>query len=119
MSAPEDRGPALAPVEDREPGGSGVRRWILAFFCLAVTVAGCMFTYKLFAFLKTIRRDELAGFAFDPIVIYAIVTIGFLCLLAWAFLTGQFRDIERPKYEMLERFEQQERDERAARRATR
>jgi hypothetical protein len=73
-----------------------------------------MFIYKLFAFLKTIKRDELAGFAFDPIIIYALVAMGFLCLLAWAFLTGQFRDIERPKYEMLERFEEQERAEREA-----
>ena len=91
------------------------RRGIMVFFCLAITAAGCMFIYKLFAFLKTIRRDELAGFAFDPIIIYGIVAMGFLCLLAWAFLTGQFKDIERPKYEMLERFEEQEKAERLAR----
>ena len=90
---------------------SGSRRWILGFFIMAVTVAGCMFTYKLFAFLKTIKRDELAGFAFDPIVIYALVALGFLCLLGWAFMSGQFHDIERPKYEMLERFAEQERAE--------
>lgn len=95
--------------------GTGVRRLVLSFFALAVTVAGCMFTYKLFAFLKTIRRDELAGFAFDPILVYGIVAMGFLCLLVWAFLTGQFRDIERPKHEMLERFAEQERAERAQR----
>ena len=39
-------------------------------------------------------------------------SMGFLFLLAWAFLTGQFKDIERPKYEMLERFAEQERAER-------
>ena len=104
------------PTED---GARGSRRLVLSFFCLAVTIAGCMFTYKLFAFLKTIRRDELAGFAFDPIVIYGVVTVGFLFLLSWAFLTGQFRDIERPKVEMLERFEEQERAERELRRTTR
>jgi len=86
---------------------------IHVFFVLAVTAAGCMFVYKLFAFLETIKRDELVGFAFDPIVVYAFVTMGFLCLLGWAFLTGQFRNIEAPKYEMLERFEEQERSERA------
>lgn len=86
-------------------------RGLHAFFVLAVLAAGCMFTYKLFAFLSTIRRDELAGFAFDPIVIYGVVAIGFLFLLGWAYLTGQFRDIERPKYEMFERFEEQERRE--------
>lgn len=85
------------------------RSLVLTFFVTAVTIAGCMFTFKLFSFLKTIKRDELAGFAFDPIVIYAMVAMGFLCLLAWAFLTGQFKNIERPKYEMLEEFDEQER----------
>ncbi len=92
------------------------RRPILIFFVSAVTVAGCMFTYKLFAFLKTIRRDELAGFAFDPILTYGIVAMGFLCLLAWAFMAGQFRDPERAKYDMLQRFAEQERTERASER---
>lgn len=100
---------------ERPSEGAKARRPILTFFVFAVTVAGCMFTYKLFQFLTTIRRDELAGFAFDPIIIYAIVAIGFLCLLAWAFLTGQFRDIERPKHEMLERCKEQERAEAALR----
>ena len=90
---------------------SGLRRYILTFFVLAITVAGCMFIFKLFSFLKTVKRDELAGFAFDPILIYGIVAMGFLCLLGWAFLSGQFHDIERPKHDMLKRFEEQERAE--------
>ena len=94
---------------------SSARKAIHAFFILACTTAGCMFIYKLFSFLRTIKRDELAGFAFDPIMIYAFVAMGFLCLLAWAFLSGQFRDIEGPKYEMFERFQAQERAERAER----
>jgi len=93
---------------------SNPRKAIHVFFILACTTAGCMFIYKLFSFLRTIKRDELAGFAFDPIMIYAFVAMGFLFLLAWAFLTGQFKDIERAKYEMLERFEEQERAERQA-----
>ena len=84
------------------------RQLVLIFFCAAVTAAGCMFTYKLFAFLTTIRRDELAGFAFDPIVIYGLVATGFLFLLAWAFSTGQFRQVEAVKHEMLERCREQE-----------
>lgn len=87
-------------------------RAVLVFFVAAVTVAGCMFCYKLFQFLRTIKRDELAGFAFDPILTYGLVAMGFVCLLAWAYLSGQFRDIERPKYEMFERLAEQERSER-------
>ena len=74
-----------------------------AVFVVFVLAAGGLFFFKLFSFLATIKRDELAGFAFDPIVQYGFVAMGFLCLLVWAYLTGQFRDIERPKHDMLER----------------
>lgn len=86
----------------------GARRGVLLFFALAVTAAGCMFTFKLFSFLKTIKRDELAGFAFDPLITYGFVAAGFLCLLVWAYLTGQFRHIEEPKHAMLKRVLEQE-----------
>ena len=82
-------------------------------FSLFVLIAGGLFCFKLFAFLSTIRRDELAGFAFDPIVTYGFVAMGFLCMLVWAWLSGQFRDIERPKHDMLEEFLRQEREESA------
>lgn len=109
----------IEPVELETPGvderrAARRRVWVLGFFVVAVTAAGLQFVRKLFAFLSTIRKDELAGFAFDPVLIYAVVTAGFLCLLVWAFLTGQFRDVEKPKYEMLERFEEQEAAERRA-----
>lgn len=81
------------------------------FFLLFILVAGGMFCYKLFAFMKTIKNDELAGFAFDPIVQYGFVAMGFGCLLYWAYLTGQFKNVEQPKYDMLERFESQVREE--------
>lgn len=90
------------------------RRSIHVFFVTACLLAGVMFTFKLHEFLRTIKRDELIGFAHDPILIYAFVAIGFLCLLGWAFMTGQFRGIETTKVEMLERFEAQERAEREA-----
>ena len=86
----------------------GARRGILIFFVTAVAIAGCMFTFKLFSFMKTIKKNELAGFAFDPIVIYGIVSAGFLCLMAWAFLSGQFKRIEEPKHAMLKRALEQE-----------
>jgi hypothetical protein len=36
--------------------------------------------------------------------------MGMLCMLAWAASNGMFRDIEKPKYDMLQR--EQELDER-------
>lgn len=93
-------------------GAVRMRSAVHAFFTLAVLCAGGMFVFKLFSFMKTIKRDELAGFAFDPIMVYGLVAFGFLLLLGWAFLTGQFKDIERAKYEMLDRFAEQEQRER-------
>ena len=84
-------------------------RMVHAFFITAVLAAGGMFIFKLFSFLKTIKRDEMAGFAFDPIVTYGFVAMGFLFLLAWAYMSGQFHDVESPKHEMLDRFREQER----------
>ena len=101
------------------PRKRSVRQSVLIFFCTAITIAGCMFFYKLFQFLKTIRKDELAGFAFDPIIVYGVVAVGFLFMLGWAFLSGQFRDVERAKYDMLERFERDEASELAAVRRSR
>ena len=102
-------------MSSSEPIRSAMDRpflWAIhGFFICAVLTAGCMFTYKLFEFMQTIKRDDLAGFAFDPIMIYGSVAMGFLFLLGWAYMTGQFRNVEQPKHDMLKRFDEQERAE--------
>ncbi len=95
--------PPTAPPRRREAFGP-----LHVFFVVVSLLAGCMFVFKLFEFLRTIERDELAGFAYDPIIVYGLVAMGFLLLLGWAYLSGQFRDIERPKYELFERLAEQE-----------
>ena len=96
----------------QEKGLSGVYfRWVHIFFVVATLIGGGMFFFKVYSFMRTIKKDELAGFAFDPIMIYAFVAIGFLFMLVWAYISGQFKDVERPKYEMLEKFEEQTRAE--------
>lgn len=70
-----------------------------------------MFFFKLHEFLRTIKKDELAGFAFDPILTSGFVAVGFFLMLVWAFLTGQLKDVEKTKYELLDRVWQQEREE--------
>ncbi|NUP96328.1 MAG: hypothetical protein HUU28_09210 [Planctomycetaceae bacterium] len=89
------------------------RRWrtIHVVFTAVCLAAGCMFFFKLHEFLRTIKKDELAGFAFDPILTYGFVAVGFFLLLVWAFLTGQFKDVEKTKHEMLDRVFRQEREE--------
>jgi len=100
-----------APDQGPRPGSRRFTRGFHAFFIVVSVAAGIMFVFKLFSFMMTIKREELAGFAFDPILVYAFVAAGFVFLLGWAYLTGQFRDIERPKYDMFERLEEQERQE--------
>ena len=44
-----------------------------------------------------------------PVTIYFVVAAGWLCLLCWSFVSGQFKDVEEPKYEMLRLEEEYER----------
>ena len=85
------------------------------FFITACAFGGTVFVFKLVAFMKTIKSEEMVGFAYDPIIVYGFVALGFMFMLGWAFLAGHFRDIEAPKYEKWERFNEQERAENRAR----
>lgn len=50
----------------------------------------------------TQQEAEDGGFALVPLMNYLLVSAGFLLLFLAAMLHGMFRDIERPKREMLE-----------------
>jgi nitrogen fixation-related uncharacterized protein len=82
-------------------------RWVriipAAMAVLILGPAAYGFVEKLILFIQAVRRDLIAGFAIVPVVIYLVVTTGMACLLVWAIQQGMFRDVERPKYEMLER----------------
>lgn len=78
-------------------------RWIV--LCLAAVIlipASIGFTTKLIQFYRTSRGDEHGGFAILPLMLYLTVSAGFLCLLLWAAFQGMFRDVEKPKFTMLE-----------------
>lgn len=54
--------------------------------------------------LVNVAKGEAGGaFAVAPIMNYLLASIGFFCLLLWAAGQGMFRDIENPKYQMLDR----------------
>jgi hypothetical protein len=48
-------------------------------------------------------NSDSGGFAITPVINYLLASIGFFLLLMWAAVNGMFRDLERPKYLMLER----------------
>lgn len=69
---------------------------------LIVVPAAIGFITKFVYFVRTLRTDDSGSFAIVPMVNYLVVAAGFLCLLIWAAYRGMFRDIEGPKYSMLE-----------------
>jgi hypothetical protein len=60
------------------------------------------FANKFREFLLIYRGEVDGVFAITPIVNYLLASLGFFFLLCWAIGHGMFRDIERPKYTMLE-----------------
>lgn len=91
------------PAADSELSPRG--RWFLWIFSVAmILVAGSAFLMKLIEFTATATREgtgALASFLI-PVLNYLLVAAGFFCLFFWAYFKGHFRDIEAPKYRMLE-----------------
>ena len=87
------------------PPAPGAGRWFLWIFGpLVILVAGTAFIFKLIEFtvIATQKGPDAMGSFLIPVLNYLFVAAGFLCLFLWAYFTGQFRDVEAPKYRMLE-----------------
>ena len=79
------------------------RRLVTLLFALAVLLPSCYgFGTKFLEFIALYRGDVEGAFAISPILNYLLASVGFLLLFGWAALGGMFRDIEKPKYTMLE-----------------
>ena len=74
----------------------------LAFATAVLVFAGVGFVYKMTEFASTIVKDEIEGFGAVAIGVYLTGVVPLVFLTLWAILSGRFRDIERPKYRMLE-----------------
>jgi hypothetical protein len=80
-----------------------VRTWFLVVFCAAVVVlAGGALVYKMTEFGMTIIKDDISGFGVVALAVYFTGMSPLLLLTLWGVCAGHFRDIERPKYRMLE-----------------
>lgn len=82
-----------------------------AFTILLLIPAGYGFVVKIIQFLVTLGSGGEGSFTILPLTTYFLVALGMLCLLLWGTLNGMFRNIEKPKYTMLEREDWLDRNE--------
>ena len=75
---------------------------VFGFAIVVMVVAGTSFVYKMTEFALTIARDDVEGFGAVAVATYLIGMLPIVCITLWAVLTGKFRDIERPKFRLLE-----------------
>ena len=101
----DERQPRIRLVREAEGGPSPrARRFLWIYSVPMDAVAGSAFLFKLVEFITTAKTkgpDALGSFLI-PVLNYLLVAAGFFCLFLWAYFTGQFRDLEAPKYRMLE-----------------
>ena len=79
-----------------------VRIGLTAFLGTVSVLAGIGFLVKLYEFWVSLEDKDIVGFAIAPLANYFLVAGGFLALLIWAFLSGQFSDTEKAKTDLLE-----------------
>ena len=78
------------------------RQFLIVFCSLVLLVAATAFIYKITEFSMTIVRDGLEGFGIVAIATYLVGLVGLLLLNMWALSRGYFKDIEAPKFRLLE-----------------
>lgn len=89
------------PRDQRKP-----REWMTLMIGVwvigGVSFAGLTFAYKVYEIISTVPRGEVMGFAVIQVITYLLVAVGFFFLFVWSFLKGDFKDVERAKYRVLE-----------------
>ncbi len=95
-----------------------VRRFLWVFSVAMVLIAGSAFLFKLIEFytIATTHGPDALGSFLIPVANYLLVAAGFFCLFLWAYVSGQFRDVEAPKYRMLEMQDEIDREEEKSKR---
>lgn len=78
------------------------RLWAILTVIFFLGPAMFGFGTKFYELIRVFQGDSAGAFAVTPIVNYLLAGCGFVMLFAWAARNGMFRDIERPKFEMLD-----------------
>jgi len=77
-------------------------RITLLLAVLILIPSGYGFPGKFIELIRVYRGESEGAFAVAPMMNYLLASLGFFCLLLWASAHGMFRDIESPKYELLQ-----------------
>lgn len=96
---------SVQPESIKREGNSKTARVFLWIFSITMIVtAGSAFGMKLIDFYITATREGTSalGSFLIPVMNYLCIAAGFAALFVWAYSRGQFRDVEAPKYRMLE-----------------
>ena len=78
------------------------RLWAILTVIFIIGPAMFGFGTKFYELVRVFQGDSAGAFAVTPIVNYLLAGCGFVLLFAWAARNGMFRDIEQPKFEMLD-----------------
>ena len=95
---------SLRTVRRGERSAPSLNWFLWIFGPLVILVAGTAFLFKLIEFVHTAttKGPDAMGSFLMPVLTYLLVAAGYLLLFLWAYASGQFRDVEGPKYRMLE-----------------
>jgi hypothetical protein len=95
----------MSHPDDRPPPGTTRRSQVITtiVFALVILLPSLYgFANKFREFILLFRGDVDGVFAITPVMNYLLASLGFFCLFCWAIGHGMFRDLEKPKYTMLE-----------------
>ncbi len=87
-----------------EKKGNARRTSLITLVLAVVILVPSLFGFgsKLIEFFVLFGTDTEGIFAISPLTNYLLASAGFFMMLCWAAFNGMFRDIEQPKYDLLE-----------------
>ena len=101
---------------NHQPMSRGMKITLAVMAVCILVPGGYGFGEKLRQFIYTVRNSDGGDFAIVPIANYLLVAAGMVCFFIYAILHGMFRNIEQPKFDMLDQEDALDQREEAERR---
>ncbi len=87
----------------KELNGPRITLIVMAVWIFIAGVYGFGSKFEEFIHLLSDPEFEEGRFALIPILNYILASAGFACMFVWAARNGMFKDIERPKFDLMDR----------------